>query len=341
MRSCLVLILALFSIAARGADYVITVSVDGMGSSYLQSLLRAGKLPAIAYIAAHGAGTTNARADCDITTTLPNHTAMLTSRPILGPGGHNWTNNSDHVTRMTLHANKSAYLASAFDVAHDNGRRTGLWSTKSKFALFDISYNEMHGAPDTTGTDNGRDKLDVFTQSESASELTRMFLAQMTTNPCHYAFVHLGDADLAGHLQGWGSDLYLDTLEEMDVCIGRIISLMTNHPALKNHSALIVTADHGGYEIDHRDSTNPLSYTIPFYTWGVGVATGDLYTLNSGVRASPGTTRPDHAARPQPVRNSDAGNLALHLLGLGPIPGSVINASQDLRTAPPPLPDTK
>ncbi len=341
MRNCLVLFLALFSIAARGADYVITVSIDGMGSCYLQPLLQAGRLPALAYISTHGAGTTNARADYDITVTLPNHISMLTSRPILDPQGHDWKSNTDPVTGMTLHSNKSAYVASAFDVAHDNGRRTGLWSSKTKFSLFDISYDETHGAPDTTGPDNGRDKLDVFTYTKSASHLTESFCTEMTTNPCHYAFVHLGTTDSVGHAEGWGSDAYLAALEYMDSCISRIIALMTNNPALKDHCALIVTADHGGQGTRHSDATNRLNYTIPFFTWGAGVATGDLYTLNSDVRTSPGTDRPDYTAHPQPIRNSDAGNLALHLLGLGPIPGSVINARQDLRTSPPPLPAAK
>lgn len=321
----------LFATFAHGANYVITISIDGMGSSYMQTLIDQGKLPHLKQLTEKGAGTTNARADYDITVTLPNHTSMVTSRPILGEAGHNWTSNTDPAKGVTLHSHKGAYVASAFDVAHDNGLRTGMWATKTKFKLFGISYDAEHGAPDTTGPDNGRNKMDLFLYTNSSPILTKQFVGSMSSNPCQYAFVHFGEADAAGHTHGWGSEPYLAALVKLDSCVGRIMEMMTTSPVFKNHSTLIVTADHGGQGKDHGDASKPLDYTIPFYIWGAGVTNGDIYTLNQGTRASPVNGRPDYSAQPQPIRNGDAGNLALSLLGLGPIPGSSINAQQDLK----------
>ena len=60
-------------------------------------------------------------------------------------------------------------------------------------------------------------------------------------------------------------------------------------------------------------------------------AGADLYDLVPPTRFDPGSGRPDYNTARPPLRNGGSGNLALKLLGLGPIPGSTINAAQDLR----------
>jgi predicted AlkP superfamily pyrophosphatase or phosphodiesterase len=330
MRSIMIFI-CLFcgGLIAQGADYVIAVSVDGLGSTYLQTLVDAGKLPHFKKLEAESAGTTNARADFNITVTLPNHVSMVTSRRIVHPEGHNWTSNTDPAKGVTIHSQKGAYVSSVFDAVHDHGLRTGAWATKSKFALFKVSYDDLHGAPDKTGPDNGRNKVDCFVYANSPV-LTDSVISMMTTQPCHFAFVHFGDGDAAGHSHGWGSESYNDAMITIDGYLGRIMDLIATHPGLKGKTDLIVTADHGGEGKNHADPAKPVDYTIPFFVWGAGVTPGDLYALNASTRQSPGEGRPDYSAVRQPVRNSDLGNLALSLLGLPSIPGSAIDIKQDL-----------
>ncbi|MEI6607468.1 MAG: hypothetical protein WCP35_19330, partial [Verrucomicrobiota bacterium] len=59
----------------------------------------------------------------------------------------------------------------------------------------------------------------------------------------------------------------------------------------------------------------------------------DLYAINPTTRSAPAAAANPPYSGPQPVRNGDAANLALSLLGLGPVPGSTIDRAQDLGVA--------
>src|SRR3982751_2839549 len=143
-------LIALFALRAEAAEHVIHISVDGLNSGVLQSLIDAGEAPNFKRFENEGAWTINARADYTFTNTLPNHVTILTGRPVLEPVGlpnapfHNWTSNTIPRRGMTLH--QHGYIPSIFDVVHDAGRSTALFSSKDKFVLFDQSYNETNGA---------------------------------------------------------------------------------------------------------------------------------------------------------------------------------------------------
>ena len=82
--------------------------------------------------------------------------------------------------------------------------------------------------------------------------------------------------------------------------------------------------------------TCPLNFRIPFLVWmGDASAALDLQALN------PARTKPardeliTRVADKQPIRNGDAANAALHLLGLPSVPGSRYGADEPLHFAPP------
>jgi hypothetical protein len=336
----LALALAQPALAAKQADYVIAISVDGLGTKWLQPLVDGGQLPNFKRFIAQSTFTYNARNDFNITVTLPNHTAMLTSRGVLGitgsagGDGHDWIMNEDPKPGENLHANKGSYVAGVYDVAHDNGLRTALFSTKKKFSLYQVSYDATHGAEDKTGPDNGRNKLDTFVCEPKSPDLTARFVADMKAKPFNFTLVHFGEPDAAGHDTkngGWGSPAYNEAIKMIDGCLGAILDLAEKDPVLKGRTVILLTADHGGHEFNHNIPTDPYNYTIPFGVWGAGVKSGtDLYALNLKTRQDPGELRPEYKAAVQPIRNSEVGNAALEFLGLPAIPGSTINTRQDL-----------
>lgn len=330
--------LALTSAVAQASDvqYIVHISVDGLGSSYLQNLINQGSCPNFLKFQTEGAWTNNARCDYDYSVTLPNHTTQITGRGVTGVNGHGWTDNTDPPAGVTLASHKGSYVASVFDVAHDNGLSTAMFVGKSKFSLFDTSYNSVNGAPDVTGINNGRDKIDRWGNDGNAAGVTAAFVAaNSNANPFNYNFLHFADTDTVGHASGWNSPAYQAAVISMDANLGQIFNLINTNAAMKDHTAVILTADHGGNGTDHSNSSDPLDYTIPFYVWGAGVTSGaDLYSLNTTSRMDPGTGRPSYLGM-QPIRNGDGVNLELDLLGLGAIPGSTINADQSLAVPEP------
>ena len=116
-------------------DHVVHISVDGLASRWLEPLLRAeernssGDYSTFLELQNEGAWTLNARTDANYTLTLPNHSSMLTGRPVLEHNslplqiGHAWTDNNDPPVGQTLHANHPDldYVSSVFDVVHDQG----------------------------------------------------------------------------------------------------------------------------------------------------------------------------------------------------------------------------
>jgi hypothetical protein len=328
---------------AAAVGHVIHISVDGLRSSYLQAVIDLGRAPNLKRFQDEGAWTINARTDFTHTITLPNHASMLTGRPVSQPDGmpatvhHGYTSNVDPAIGETLHNSGNPnldYVSSVFDVAHDAGLSTALYASKTKFVLFDQSYDDLSGAEHPLG----RDKIDTFyAQSDPvlpySATMQNRFLSDLAANHFDYSFVHYADTDTAGHASGWGSLAYIAAVRAVDAYLAQIFQLVESDPALAGNTAILLTTDHGGIGTGHSNATVPEIFTIPVLAWGAGVGRGDLYAINRASRVDPLTSRPSYSDAVQPIRNGDTGNLALKLLGLGPIPGSSINAAQDLRVA--------
>ena len=337
--SLLWVVLCLGAQAANVNSHAILISCDGLRPDAVEKL-GAEKLPHLYRLLKEGASTKNARTDKTHTVTLPNHTSMVTGRPVAGAAGHNWTSNGTPKLGQMLHRNKKQYIRSMFGVAHDHGLRTALFSSKTKFILYDRSYDERNGKPDQIGEDDGKDKIDTYVFEEDIEKLMPRFLEAMKASPFQLSMLHLRDTDTAGHKSGWdlteGSP-YMKAIVRIDGVLGDLLKLIDSDERLSGKTSIIITADHGGRmeTKTHLKADSPYNYTIPFMVWGPEVeAGGELYEMNPESRKDPEGENPAFDAEgPAAIRNGDAGNLALMLLGLPAIEGSTINAKQDLKVA--------
>jgi predicted AlkP superfamily pyrophosphatase or phosphodiesterase len=302
---------------------VLAISVDGLNPDALTTLGRSGA-PSFWRLIDGGASTLNARTDHELTITLPNHTGMLTGRPVTGASGTSVTFNDDNGS--TLEQVHGAYVPSMFDVAHDHGVGTALFAEKDKFAFLVRSWDRNHGAPDDTGADDGPDKLDLAAIAPS-TELVGDVTDALTSGDARLVFWHVAAPDAAGHAAGWLGPAYLAAVRDADTQIGTVLDAITADPELAARTTALLTADHGGPRgVDHHDDAGlEANYRIPFIAWGAGVRRGgDLYALSSG-RQDPADASPGGSG-PQPIRNTDLAGVALGVLGLPAIDGAPTSA---------------
>ncbi len=303
--------------APFGGRHVLAISVDGLNPRALDRLGRAGA-PALWSLIDSGASTLDARTAVERTVTLPNHTGMVTGRPVaLANGGHGIDYNSDKPGGIVPGA-REGEVESIFTLVHDAGGSTAVFAGKVKFDLFENSWP---------------DAVDLSVIDTSLARLGDAVARDLGAEQRTFTFLHIADPDEVGHQRGWLSPAYLDAVRAADALVGRLLGVVRSTPALRDGMVVVLTADHGGEGRQHSDTTNPENFTIPFVVAGAGVAPGDLYDLSPGL-LDPGDRQPSYDGA-QPVRNCDLANVSGVLLGLGTVPGSRCLAASKLPlTAP-------
>jgi hypothetical protein len=298
---------------------VVAITVDGLTSSVVTELGRE-QLPAFHRMMRQGSSTLNARTAIERTLTMPNHSGVFTGRRVLGTFGHQVTFNNDSAG-TDLHTVAGRYVPSMFDVIHDRGGRVRFFAGKEKFAFFDRSWDSERGAVDTTGVDNGRDKIDRYVYDEDTRTLVDRVVRTLRKRPAKLTYLHIRLPDSAGHRYGWGSAEYRTAVRQSSAQVGRILRTIARRDKLRSRAAVVLTSDHGGEGKGHADSGRPINYTVPFMAWGTGVARcADLYDLNPE-RVDPGTTQPTYFSGAPPVRNLDMASLVTTHLGYGKVRG--------------------
>lgn len=291
--------------------HVVAISVDGLNPKALQIL--GSQLPSINGLIRSGRSTMNARTMVERTITLPNHTSMVTGKRILGPSGHGVSANRTQPDGTTLLSLTGRMSNSIFTQVKAGGGESALFAAKKKFNLWTSSWSSAFAKTCTT------DSLNQC-PAEAANYLR--------SNDPDFTFVHIADADRAGHASGFLSSTYLQAVKNADTRVGQVLDAIKANPSLTDSTYVILTSDHGGNgRRGHSKVKDRANYTVPFVVDGPGVTAGsELYSINPWAK-NPGRSRPGYIGR-QPIRNGYLANLAAKLLNLAPIPGSNQNFAQ-------------
>ena len=253
-------------------EHVVVISIDGLRPDAIDRF----ELRAIQRLAAGGREAANARTIFP-SKTLPSHTSMLTGRT---PEHHGITWNSESDARGNVQ------VPTVFEVARDRGLSTAAFFSKAKFR-----HLEREGAYDywQAPASNADNWMATRTVADAVQ-----YLQHRRPN---LLFVHIGDADYAGHALGWMGFFYGLAVRRADAGVERLIEAADDAYGAGNYT-VILTADHGGHDHTHGTAAAE-DMTIPWLAWGRGVI-------------------PDGAS-PLGVRTMDTAATALWLLGV-PVP---------------------
>ncbi|MCP4092467.1 MAG: sulfatase-like hydrolase/transferase [Planctomycetes bacterium] len=310
-------------------DHVILISVDGLRSDALL-VEKSHELPNFKRLTEQGASTLNARTDSVYTFTLPNHVGMLSGRIATGKYGHGWFTNATPKIHESILERTGSQVEGIFHVTAAAGIDDAMIASKPKFALFRQSWMVGEDAV-----------IDLWMkETDTHKQLQATFdMLDPQKHPRSMVFLHLRAPDDAGHDHGWNmtpKSEYLTAVAAVDQTLGELFAFLDAHEEIKARTAIVLTSDHGGgipHKNHHGYGLHWVNYVIPFFVWTPNM-TGpqDLYAINPGQYLEPGIKMPKSIhVGPQPIRNCDAANLCMSLLGLPSVSGSTINQDQQLR----------
>lgn len=231
----------------RGAvtDHVIVISVDGLRPD---AIVRFGATNLLR-LQSQGAFTAEAQTILP-SKTLPSHTSMLTG---VTPELHGIIWNRDRTGELGV-----VQVQTVFEVVKTAGYSTAAFFSKSKFR-----HLQKPGTLDYSQAPRG-------SQTWMATRTVGDAINYLHHRRPNLLFVHIGEADYAGHAVGWMSFAYGWAVRRADGAVGALLKAADGALGAGNYT-VIVTADHGGHGRDH-GSDDPQDTTIPWIIWGKGVA---------------------------------------------------------------------
>jgi predicted AlkP superfamily pyrophosphatase or phosphodiesterase len=255
----------------RVTDHVVIISVDGLRPDAIEKFAP----PTLQRLMREGSYAPDAQTILP-STTLPSHTSMLTG---VDPATHGITWNTDLTAERGY-----VDVPTVFSLARAAGFRTAAFFGKSKLRHIHV--------PATLDYAHSMDSWLPWRRSgERTARLVGLYLKEARPN---ILFVHLIEADLAGHLFGWMGRLYGQAVREADAVVAELLGHADAYFG-RGQYTVIITADHGGHGRTHGTALAE-DTTIPWIVWGEGVRAG--------------------AELPLGIRTTDTAATALWLLGV-------------------------
>jgi predicted AlkP superfamily pyrophosphatase or phosphodiesterase len=244
--------------AAPRAEHVFVFSLDGAKPTVIAE----SEMPTLKKLAAEGAVTWVANTIFP-PKTLPSHTSMLTG---VGPDKHKVLWNDYMPIRGTV---KVPTVFSLLRAAQPDAI-TAMFVGKVKFRhlwLKDTLNVFDFGGPQTAAPVAGTPEIEK--DKKPSQMVAKQAAAWITEHKPKLAFIHLTDADSAGHKSGWGSSEQKEALKVTDQALWQVTKAIKD-AGIEETSVIIVTADHGGHDLGHGEDI-PDDMNIPWVAWGKGV----------------------------------------------------------------------
>lgn len=230
------------------AKHVILIGVDGFGAYAFENA----KIPNIRKMMNNGSYSLHARS------VLPSSSAVNWASMLMGSGPElhgftKWDSREPELPSATL-------------------GDSGLYPTI--FSLIDIQLPKAKkGAIYTWGGIRNlfeRDLVDLHYNGETDTKTIVKATSFLTEEKPVFTFIHLDDADHAGHKIGFDSPEYYMEIEKIDTLIGNMVTHLEDEDLMKD-TIIIITSDHGGHRKSHGGQTLK-EVEIPWIAYGKGIS---------------------------------------------------------------------
>ncbi|MBR5711778.1 MAG: alkaline phosphatase [Thermoguttaceae bacterium] len=251
------------SAASNPIKHVLLIGWDGYGSAYVNW----DEVPNLKMMKENGAWTLKTRC------VLPSVSAINWASILMGAGSElhgyrTWGSSKPDLPSRVL--TDKGKFPDIFSVVHQQ-RPDAL--TASAFTWKTIG--DLHENPDEAHTTYIHSDEHAHSP-EHYQKLVDTTIGYLKENSV-LTFVYFSEPDVAGHENGWGSEVYHQKVAEMDGYVGQIIKYLQDNDCLKD-TLVIFVSDHGGTGKGHGHETMQDMET-PFIIYGAGVKKGEIESV--------------------------------------------------------------